>query len=331
MDRAHRGNREIARNGPLRAPELLGDRVGAREQLAVGARALQVRSGHLALSAPVDEFSLAYDRMGSGPPVLLLHGWPGDRTDFRALVPLLTDEADVVVPDLRGFGQSDKQAVDAREGYSAAAQARSVVGLIEELGLDPVVIAGYDVGSRIAQTIARSTPQRARALVIAPPLPGVGDRVLSADPRREFWYQAFHQLELAERLVDGDPDAVRAYLRHFWSHWSGPAFELDDSDLDRLVDRYAEPGAFTASIGWYRAGSGIVASSLAETAPAPADRIAQPTRVLWPDLDPLFPREWSDRLDAFFADVIFTSMPEAGHFSPLEAPRAFAAAIRELL
>jgi pimeloyl-ACP methyl ester carboxylesterase len=45
------------------------------------------------------------------------------------------------------------------DGYSAAAQARSVVGLVQELGLGPVVIAGYDIGSRIAQTIARSTPQ----------------------------------------------------------------------------------------------------------------------------------------------------------------------------
>jgi pimeloyl-ACP methyl ester carboxylesterase len=56
-------------------------------------------------SASVDDFSLAYNRSGSGPPVLLLlHGWPGDRGDYRALAPLLDGEADVVVPDLRGSG-----------------------------------------------------------------------------------------------------------------------------------------------------------------------------------------------------------------------------------
>ena len=141
-------------------------------------------------SAPVDGFRLAYERSGSGPPVVLLHGWPGDRTDYEALAPLLTDRAEVIVPDLRGFGASDKHPEPPAEAYSAAAQARSVVGLIEELGLEAPVIAGYDVGSRIAQAIARDAPQAVRALVVSPPLPGAGDRVLTADSLREFWYQA---------------------------------------------------------------------------------------------------------------------------------------------
>ncbi|MGH2946413.1 MAG: alpha/beta fold hydrolase [Solirubrobacteraceae bacterium] len=278
-------------------------------------------------SLPVDGFSLAFDRSGAGPPALLLHGWPGTRADFRALVPMLADAMDMVVPDLRGFGESDKHAVEPAQGYSAAAQARSVVGLMDELALDRVVLAGYDIGSRIAQTVARTAPQRVRALVLAPPLPGAGDRVLSAAAQREFWYQAFHRLPLADQLLDGKPEAIRAYLRHFWSHWSGPSFELADADLDQLVASYAEPGAFTASIGWYRAGSGTVATSLAER--APAERIDVPARVLWPEHDPLFPREWGDRLDAYFSRVTVTPMPGAGHFSPLEAPEAFAVAIRE--
>jgi pimeloyl-ACP methyl ester carboxylesterase len=70
----------------------------------------------------VDGFELAYDRAGSGPAVVLLHGWPGDRTDYRDLVPLLPD-CDVVVPDLRGFGHSGKHVTDPVEQYSSAAQA----------------------------------------------------------------------------------------------------------------------------------------------------------------------------------------------------------------
>lgn len=278
-------------------------------------------------SAPVDGFELAYDRSGSGRPALLLHGWPGDRGDWRSVLPLLAGQLDVVVPDLRGFGESDKHPVDPGEGYSAAAQVRSVAGLVEELGLGPVVVAGYDVGSRVAQMLARTRPELVRALVIAPPLPGVGERVLSPDAQREYWYQAFHQLELAEQLVDGRPDAVRAYLRHFWSHWAGPSFAPADAELERLVEHYGAPGAFVASIAWYRAGSGTVAVSVAETAPAPADRIDRPTQVLWPGHDPLFPPEWSDRLDAFFSDVTLTRVPGAGHFVPLEAPDAFARAL----
>jgi pimeloyl-ACP methyl ester carboxylesterase len=275
----------------------------------------------------VDGFRLAYDRTGAGPAVLLLHGWPGDRTDYREIVPLVAPAADVIVPDLRGFGESDKHVADPAVQYSAAAQARSLVGLIGELALGPVVLAGYDIGSRIAQAIARDRPDLVRALVIAPPLPGIGDRILTPRAQREFWYQAFHNLELSTQLVDGQPEAVRDYLRHFWSHWSGPGYEPSGDHLDHLVSVYGPPGAFAASIAWYQAGAGSVATSLAERAPAPDERIAAPATVLWPEHDPLFPREWSDRLGEFFAAGELTWLDGAGHFSPLEAPERFAAAV----
>jgi pimeloyl-ACP methyl ester carboxylesterase len=277
--------------------------------------------------AAIDGFRLAYERTGSGPAVLLLHGWPGDRTDYRAVVPLVSRSADVIVPDLRGFGASDKHPAEPARQYNAAAQARSIAGLIGELGLRQVVLAGYDIGSRIAQAVARDHPDLVRALVIAPPLPGIGDRILTPQAQREFWYQAFHNLELSTQLVDGQPEAVRAYLRHFWSHWSGPGYEPSGDHLDHLVSVYGPPGAFAASIAWYQAGAGSVATSLAERAPAPDRRITTPATVLWPEHDPLFPREWSDRLGEFFAAAELTWLDGAGHFSPLEAPERFAAAV----
>jgi pimeloyl-ACP methyl ester carboxylesterase len=282
-------------------------------------------------SSAVDGFRLAYDRSGAGPAVVLLHGWPGDRTDYRAVVPLLSGSADVVVPDLRGFGGSDKHPADPAGQYSADAQARSVVGLIEELGLTRPVLAGYDIGSRIAQTVARARPDLVRALVVAPPVPGIGARILSAAAQAEFWYQAFHQLALAERLIDGRPDAVRGYLAHFWSHWSGPGFTLADEQLDHLVSVYGAPGAFTASIGWYRAGAGAVARSVAERVPERADRLAVATTILWPEHDPLFPPAWSDRIDDFFADARLRHVGGVGHFTPLECPDEFAGAVRAAL
>jgi pimeloyl-ACP methyl ester carboxylesterase len=282
-------------------------------------------------SSPVDGFRLAYEREGSGPPVVLLHGWPGDRFDYRGVMPLLSASADVVVPDLRGFGGSDKHAEDPTRAYSVDAQARSVTGLLAEFGLRAAVIAGYDIGSRVAQTIARTSPELVRAIVVSPPLPGAGDRVLSADAQSEFWYQAFHQLDVADQIIDGDRSAVRAYLRHFWSRWSGPAFHQPEADLERLVGVYGAPGAFTASICWYRAGSGAVARSLSETAPEPDDRIAVPATILWPELDPLFPYHWSDRLGEFFSDATLHPLPGIGHFAPLEAPERFASAIRDAL
>lgn len=283
-------------------------------------------------TSPCDGFHLSYERHGrGGQAVVLLHGWPGDHTDYRHVVPLLGDDVDVVVPDLRGFGLSDKHPVDPAEGYGAAAQARSIVALIDELGLSRPVIAGYDVGSRVAQTIAKEHPASVSHLVISPPLPGVGDRVLDPASQREFWYQSFHQLPLSGELVDGDRDAVRSYLGHFWSHWSGPDYAIADADLEHLVDVYSGPGAFTASIAWYRAGAATVATSLSEVAPEPENRISTPTFVLWPEYDPLFVREWSDRLDEFFADAHLHTVDGVGHFTPVECPAEFAGLIRQAL
>jgi pimeloyl-ACP methyl ester carboxylesterase len=282
-------------------------------------------------SRPVDGFSLEYDRVGSGPPVILLHGWPGARSDQREVAALLRDRADVVVPDLRGFGGSDRHDRPPSHAYSADAQADSVCGLIEELGLDGPVLAGYDVGSRVAQAVARRLPEDLRGLVLAPPLPGTGERILEPAAQQEFWYQPFHQLELSEALVDGETRAVRAYLAHFWEHWSAPGWAPEPERLDALAGLYARPGAFRASIAWYRAGAGAVARSLAERPPAPLDRVAVPTTVLWPEHDPLFPPAWSDRIDEWFADVELRMLDGVGHFVPVEAPEAMADAIRARL
>jgi pimeloyl-ACP methyl ester carboxylesterase len=247
------------------------------------------------------------------------------------VVPLVAADAGtvVVVPDLRGFGESESDTHPAgpADAYAGPAQAESVLGLMRELGLDRAVVGGYDIGSRIAQQMARVAPDAVQALVLAPPVPGAGSRVLSERAVREFWYQSFHRLRLAERLIDGNPAAVRAYLEHFWAHWSGPGYTPDAGQLDRLAQAYGAPGAFTASIGWYRAGAGTFARSLAEQDPAPEDRTAVPTTVLWPAHDPLFPIEWADRIDAFFSAATLQRLPDAGHFSPLEATAEFATAI----
>ena len=282
-------------------------------------------------SASVDGFRLAYDRDGSGPPAVLLHGWPGSRRDYREVVPLLAREAELVAPDLRGFGDSDRHQRAPAVAYSAERQADSVLALIDELRLDRPVLVGYDVGSRVAQAVARRRPGGIRALVLSPPLPGVGERVLSPAAQREFWYQAFHQLPLADSLLDGDARAVRAYLSHFWDHWSADDWSLAPDELDRLVELYAAPGAFRASIAWYRAGAGAVAQSLTERAPPREARLAVPTTVVWGEAEPLFPVTWSDRLEEFFADFELRVLPGVGHFAPLEAAGAVAAAVRERL
>jgi pimeloyl-ACP methyl ester carboxylesterase len=261
--------------------------------------------------------------------VVLLHGWPGDRTDYNELAPLLTDRADVVVPDLRGFGESDKHDADPEEAYSPSGQAEGVISLMEELGLRDAVLVGYDIGSLIAQTVARMRPDLVRSLVVSPPLPGAGKRVLELDSVREFWYTSFHNLDLVEALVDGSPEAVRVYLRYFWEHWSGPGYVVDQRRIDHLTGVYANKGEFRASIMWYRSSGNPVTAYAQEVRPDKSERLATPTTVLWQEHDPIFPFSWSDRLADFFSDYRFERLPGVGHFTPLEATEKFAMEVRE--
>lgn len=280
-------------------------------------------------SNAVDGFQLAYDTYGDGPPVVLLHGWPGDRHDYRHVVPLLESQARLVVPDLRGFGDSDRHDVPPVEGYSADAQVRSVHGLLDDLRIERATFVGYDIGSRLVQRLLDQGSDRVAAAVMTPPLPGAAERMLAPAVQREFWYQVLHRLPLADALVDGSPAAVRAYLEHFWDHWSGAEFVLAEPELSRLVDLYARPGAFTTSIGWYRSRKGSAAGAGAEVGPDP--RFSTPIEILWPGQDPLFPAEWSDRLGEWYADLNLVHVPESGHFVPVEAPGAVADATLRLL
>ena len=200
------------------------------------------------MSAATGGFRLAYDRSGDGPPVLALHGWPGARVDYREVVPRLTGY-DVVVPDLRGFGESDKHRSDPAAAYSAAAQAASVIALIEELLLTEVVIAGYDIGSRIGQVVAAARPgllrTRGCAAAAGRRRTGPGRRgaarvlVPVFSPARPGRAACRWPARRRARL----PGALLVAL-------VGPSFELGDAALDRLVEHYAPPGAFVASISW---------------------------------------------------------------------------------
>lgn len=260
----------------------------------------------------------------------MLHGWPGDRRDWSAVLRLLPAGVRSVVPDLYGFGGTGWDVDAPIAAFSAEGQAAKVIELIESLGLRNVVVAGYDIGSRVAQRIAAARPDLVAGLVVGPPLPGAGERVLEPARASQFWYQTFHQLEVSTDVIDGSREAVGAYLAHFWRVWSGPRFEPDAALLERLIDDYSRPGAFRASVSWYRAGSGTVAAALRESPPAPSDRITVRASVLWPDKDPLFPLEWADDLAAWFTRATVRPV-DAGHFLPLEAPAEVCAAIVERL
>ncbi len=259
-------------------------------------------------SAPVDGFALAYDRTGAGSPgraaarlARRSHRLPRARAaaagDARRRRPRPAR--------LRRVRQARRST--RTTGTRAAAQAAAWPGWSRS--------SGSTRPSWPATTSAAASPRRSpgpRRSSCARsssrrrcPAPATG--CSAPDAQRAYWYQAFHRLELAEELVDGDRDAVRAYLRHFWSHWSGPAFALPDADLDaargplrgagrvRRVDRLVPRG-----IGHRRREP--------RREPRPRRRTGSPCRpaCCGPSTTRCSRGRGRDRLDAFFADVTVT-------------------------
>ncbi len=274
---------------------------------------------------------LHYVRLGQRQPVLLLHGWPGFWYDWRRVLVLLSGIADVIAPDFRGFGDSDKPDVLPADGYTAEILAEDLIALLDGLGISQVVVAAYDIGATVAQTLALHRPERVRALALFnPAYPGIGERRFEPSAQREFWYQHFHALAWSDRLIAHDRETVRRYLAQL---------------LRPLV--WSE-GAVKASIAYYpgRAYVSTIASSSrsrtasraraagrqAQAAPTSGDtRIRQPTVITWGELDPVIPAAWADRLGDTFPEHELSLLPGIGHFVPIEAPERTIESIRRAL
>lgn len=286
-----------------------------------------------AMAADADGLDLHYVRWGQGTPeALLLHGWPGFWYDWRRVLPRLAQFTSVIALDLRGFGLSAKPDWPVHAAYSPEAQAKNVLALLDHLHVERIILGGYDIGSRVAQTLARLAPERVQALVLSAPVyPGFGVRPLEPQAQRERWYQHFHQLPQADSLIGHDQETVRLYLSHFYDHWLGNKEALRPAEFEEIVKTYAQPDAARGSIAWYRAGggSGQMALTAGNNPPIP---ITHPTRILWGEADPITPVAWADRLDDAFSNLLGVQvLPAIGHFVPFEAPEAVVEAICTLL
>jgi pimeloyl-ACP methyl ester carboxylesterase len=146
---------------------------------------------------------LHYVRGGRGPAIILMHGFPEDWVEYRAVMPQLAQRFTVVAVDLPGIGQSQPAA----GGYDAANLAAHIHGLVEFLKLDRPYIAGHDLGGVVTYAYVRRFPESLRsAMIIDVPIPGLAgwDEATSG-----FWHVGFIQApgQLAEKLVVGRQEA----------------------------------------------------------------------------------------------------------------------------
>lgn len=188
-----------------------------------------------------DGVELAVLDEGEGHPVLLLHGFPDSSRLWRHQVASLSAAGmRAIVPDLRGFGESDKPA--AVEEYAVARSVADMVAILDALALDRVHVVGHDFGAVVAWVLAALAPERVDRLVaMSVGHPATG-RLRTMEDREKAWYQLLFQFpDVAEALLQRDDwRLLREWLR-------------EDGDLEHYIDDLSRPGALTAGLNWYRA------------------------------------------------------------------------------
>jgi pimeloyl-ACP methyl ester carboxylesterase len=260
-----------------------------------------------------------YVRHGSGFPLVLLHGWPEFWYTWRKNIPVLAGEFDVVVPDLRGFGDTDKPGLPDPPKELLGNFVEDLRGLADALGFEKFGIVSHDVGAYVAQGFARKYPERLGGLFFFDcPYPGIGRRWADADSINEIWYQTFNQQPWTATLVGENRKTCEAYFRHFLDHWSH-APGVFEEDLDIWVDNFMKPGNLQGGFDWYIS-TNESRLDLIRNGPPDLPKIETPTRIRWGEHDSVLKVAWADRLGDYFADLDFAPMREAGHFAHYERP-----------
>ncbi len=275
---------------------------------------------HLSLGANGARFHVA--RLGAGPPLLLLHGWPEFWLTWEPVMQRLADRFTLIAPDLRGFGASDKP-----DGpFGAAEHAADLVALLNALDVPRAGVVGHDVGGAVMQALARAAPEQITGLFFFDFVyPAIGARMGMPDRLNEIWYQSFHQMEMAPALVGASRDSCRAYFGHFLRHWSHRKDAFDDV-LEDFVDNFLSPGNLAGGFAYYRAAHAGRVAMMQGAAPA-LPPITLPTCVRWAEHDPIFPYAWTDRLHETFPDLDLAMFEGVGHFPHREDPDRAAAEI----
>ena len=265
------------------------------------------------------ELDISYVRVGTGPPVVFLHGWPEFKRSWMHTLPALAPHFDCIAPDLRGFGRTVSKVARPPDGTPPQLLAKDLRDFADALGLDRFAIVSHDVGSFVAQTFALAWPERVTKLFFFNcAYPGIGQRWGDFRHFPETWYQQFHQKDFAAALVGSSREACRIYFQHFLSHWchQKAAFE---PHLEAWVDNFLLPGNLQGGFDWYVGVAKFRRRMMAEGALI-IPKIKAPTYFLWGAHDPVLRYEFTDKLGDYFETFKLEQAEAAGHFVHFEVP-----------
>ncbi|HEX2623923.1 MAG TPA: alpha/beta hydrolase [Sphingomicrobium sp.] len=268
-----------------------------------------------------------------GPAAIFLHGFPESHRTWLKVAELLKNDVRMIIPDLRGFGQSDRpQDVAA---YGTETLLADLFALADARRLDRFALVGHDWGGAIAWAAAiRGDPRLTRLAIVNSPHPAIFQRSLIEDDAQRAasqYMNAFRDPDMEKRIAAMGFPAF--FEKSFAAHVD--TTKLTGEDRAQYLADWRRPGALTAMFNWYRA-SQIVVPAIDEEAAMPAwvdhvPRINVPVRVIWGLDDKALLPVQLEGIGEVGPDVDVFPLKGVGHFAPWEAPDAVAGALLPFL
>lgn len=284
--------------------------------------------------AQTDALLIAYEEIGSpdGWPVVLSHGFPYDIHAYDEVAPMLASAgARVIIPYLRGFGPTRFRETTTMRSGQQAALGSDLIGLLNALGIEHSILAGYDWGGLASCVATALWPERVAGLVSL-----AGYDVIDVERMRHpftpsleavMWYQHLFQIERGRECL---ASYRRDLCRLLWEQWS-PNWRFDDAIFERTASSFDNPDFVDVVIHSYRFDFGLAEGDPAydalERRLQAKPRITVPAVTLDGRNDPLKPGGTADHA-AMFAGLHEHRTIASGHNLPQENPRAFADAVR---
>ena len=249
----------------------------------------------------------------SGPTIVLLHAFPLDRRTWDHIVgPLAEAGWDVVVPDLRGFGESSYGEDGPDDEPTLAIMAADVLAILDRLGVASAVVGGLSLGGYVAMELLRQEPSRVAGLVLID-TKATADSEAARDGR----------LQVAQQMLAAGN--TKALARAMLPNLLGPTTHAERPEVVGVVRTIIE-SADPAGVAWAQRAMAARPDSLADLA-----AYIGPSIVLWGAEDTISPRAEQDLMVSALRDGRLAIVPGAGHLSPLEEPAAVVAEILDFL
>ena len=268
---------------------------------------------------------------GSGPPLLLLHGFPQTGAMWHKIAGGLAEHFSVVVADLRGYGASSSPEGDGGgEAYSKRNMAVDMVELMKSLGHESFRLAGHDRGGRVSYRLALDHSERVERLALLDIVPTVEQFEQMGIPGGIggfHWYFLAQQAPLPERLISAEPDL---FLERMLGNWAGDATVFSDGAMAEYRAAAHDPDTVRSWCDDYRSGARFDLE-LDRADRSEGKQIGCPLLVTWgagrgPSRRGRFMATWR----RWASDLRGEPMP-CGHFIPEEAPEQAEHTLRDFL